>query len=105
MTMPVDHTHDLDFGVSRSNSEIAFSQEWDGRLTWNEKDVSHSFITMILTSVIMVGWAFVPDSDRVTSYVGVTSTYRVQYGGGGLAHGHADKKQTNKQTNKQNYLK
>ena len=63
MTLPFDHTHDLDLGVSRSKSEIALSQEWDGRLTWNEKDVSHSFMTMILTSVTMVGWADVPDSD------------------------------------------
>ena len=65
MTLPFDHTHDLDPGVeiSRSESEIALSQEWDGRLTWNEKDVSHPFMTMILTSVTMVGWADVPDSD------------------------------------------
>ena len=57
MTLPFDHTHDLDLGVeiSRSESEIALSQEWDGRLTWNEKDVSHPFMTMILTSVTMVG--------------------------------------------------
>ena len=32
-------------------------------MTWNEKDVSHQFMTMILTSVTMVGWADVPDSD------------------------------------------
>ena len=56
--------HDLDLGVSRSEFEIASSQEWDGRLTWNEKDLSHPFMTMILTSVITVGWADVPDSDR-----------------------------------------
>ena len=60
-----DHTHDLEPGVeiSSSESEIALSQEWDGRLTWNEKDVSHPFRTMILTIVTMVGWADVPDSD------------------------------------------
>ena len=65
MTLPFDHTHGLDFGVeiSRSESEITLSQEWDGRLTWNEKDVSHPFMTMILTSVTMEGWADVPDSD------------------------------------------
>ena len=65
MTLPFNHTHDLDTGVeiSRSKSEIALSQEWDGRLTWNEKDVSHPFMTMIWTSVTMVGWADVPDSD------------------------------------------
>ena len=65
MTLPFDHTHDLDLGVkiSRSESEIALSQEWGSRLTGNEKDVSHAFMTMILTSVTMVGWADVPDSD------------------------------------------
>ena len=62
--MTFDHTRDLDLGVSRSESEIALPQEWDGRLTWNEKDVSHPFMTMILTSVNTVGWADVPDSDR-----------------------------------------
>ena len=40
MTLPFDHTHDLDLGVSRSESEIALSQEWGSRLTMNEKDVS-----------------------------------------------------------------
>ena len=61
MTLPFDHTHDhthdLDLGVeiSRSESEIALSQEWDGWLTWNETDTSHPFITLILTSVTMVG--------------------------------------------------
>ena len=65
MTLPFDHTHDLDLGVeiSRSESEIALSQKWGGRLTWKVKDVSHPFMTMILTSVTMVGWADVPDSD------------------------------------------
>ena len=33
-------THDLDLGFSRSNFENAVSQEWEGRLTWNERDVS-----------------------------------------------------------------
>ena len=65
MTLPLDHTHALDPGVqiSRQESEIALSQEWDGPLTWNKKDVSHLFITMILTSVTMMGWADVPDND------------------------------------------
>ena len=57
MTLPFDHTHDLDLGVSRSESEIALSQEWGGRLTMSEKDVSHPFMTMILTCVTMVGVA------------------------------------------------
>ena len=64
MTLPFDHTHDLDLGVSRSESELTLSQEWDGRLTWNEKGVSHPFMTIILTNVTMVGWADVMDSDR-----------------------------------------
>ena len=65
MTLPFDQTHDLDLGVeiSRSESEIALSRDWDGRLTWNEKDVSHPFMTMIWTSLTMVGWADIPDSD------------------------------------------
>ena len=33
-------THDLDLGFSRSNFENAVSHEWEGRLTWNERDVS-----------------------------------------------------------------
>ena len=63
--MTFDHTHDLDpcVEISRSKSEKALSQEWDGRLTWNEKYVSHPFMIMILTSVTMVGWANVPGSD------------------------------------------
>ena len=64
MTFPSDHIHDLDLGVSRSEFEIALSQEWDGWLTWNEKDVSHPLMTMILTSVTMVGWADLLDSDQ-----------------------------------------
>ena len=34
-------------------------------------------MTMMLTSVTMVWWADVPDSERVTSDVGVPSTYLV----------------------------
>ena len=64
MTLPFDHTLQLDLGVSRSESEIALSQEWGGRLAMNEKDVSHPFMTMILTCVTMMGWVDVPDSDR-----------------------------------------
>ena len=68
MTLPFDHIHDLDLGVSRSESEIAVSQKCGGRLTWNEKDVccgssTHDHESMILTSVTMVGMADVPDID------------------------------------------
>ena len=30
----------------------------------NKKDVSHPYMAMVLSSVTMVGWADVPDSDR-----------------------------------------
>ena len=40
VTSNVPLPHDLDLGFSRSNFENAVSQEWEGRLTWNEKDVS-----------------------------------------------------------------
>ena len=30
----------LDLGFSRSNFEKVISQEWEGRLTWDERDVS-----------------------------------------------------------------
>ena len=33
-------SYDLDLGFSRSNFETAVSKEWEGRLTWNERDVS-----------------------------------------------------------------
>ena len=32
--------HGIDLGFSRSNFETVVSQEWDGRLTWDERDVS-----------------------------------------------------------------
>ena len=32
--------HDLDRGFARSNFEKVVSQEWDGQLTWNERDMS-----------------------------------------------------------------
>ena len=40
VTFNVPLTHDLDIGFSRSNFEKVVSQEWDGRLTWDERDVS-----------------------------------------------------------------
>ena len=64
MTLPFDHTHNLDFAVLRSESKTALSQEWVGQLTCNQKDVSHAFMTMILTYVAMVGWADVPENDQ-----------------------------------------
>ena len=64
MTLPFDHTHDLDLEVSKSESEIAVYQERGSLLTMNEKDASRPFMIMILTCVTMVGWVDVPDSDR-----------------------------------------
>ena len=88
MTLPFDHIHDLDFGVC--NSLIS----WMVRLTWNKKDVSHPFMTMILISVIMVcGW-IVPDSaypeHRVSpqlSYPAPHSWHGHPHDPSGLCHG------------------
>ena len=46
------------FSVTVWNSLIS---GWDGWLTWNKKDVSHPLMTMILTSVTVVGWVDVLD--------------------------------------------
>ena len=41
MTLTFNLTHDLGLGFSRLlNFHIAISQEWEGQLTWNDKDVS-----------------------------------------------------------------
>ena len=40
VTLNFDLTHDLDLEFSMSNFKIAVSQEWEGRLTWNEKDMN-----------------------------------------------------------------
>ena len=64
MTLPFDHIWSWSWSLKFKESEIALSQEWDGWLTWKEKNVSHPFMTMVLTRVTMVGWADVPDSDR-----------------------------------------
>ena len=40
VTFNCDLTHDLDPWFSRSNFEIVITQEWDARLTWNERDMS-----------------------------------------------------------------
>ena len=39
VTFNVHLFHDLDLGFSRSNLEKVICQEWDGWLTWNERDV------------------------------------------------------------------
>ena len=40
VTLNFDLTHDLDLEFSMSNFKMAVSQEWEGRLTWNEKDMN-----------------------------------------------------------------
>ena len=40
VTFNVHLSHDLDLSFLRSNFEKVISQEWDGRLTWSERDVS-----------------------------------------------------------------
>ena len=40
MTFNFDLTHDLDLEFSTANFETAVSQEWQGRSTWNKRDVS-----------------------------------------------------------------
>ena len=39
-TFFVTLSYDLDLEFSMSNFKIAVSQEWEGRLTWNEKDMN-----------------------------------------------------------------
>ena len=38
VTLNFNLTNDLNLGFPRSNFEIAVSQEWEGWLTWNERD-------------------------------------------------------------------
>ena len=48
VTFNLDLNHDLDLGFSRSNFEKVVSQEWDGRLTWNERGVSRFNVGHVL---------------------------------------------------------
>ena len=48
VTFNVHLTHDLYLRFSRSNFENAVSQEWEGRLTWNERDVSRQNVGLML---------------------------------------------------------
>ena len=40
VTLNFHLNHGIDLEFSRSNFETVVSQEWDGRLTWDERDVS-----------------------------------------------------------------
>ena len=77
VTLTFDPTHDLDLVVSRSKFEIAL---WGGGgwLPWNERGVSRSFMTMIVTCGYpwWDGWMY-RILTGVTSDVGVLSTYLV----------------------------
>ena len=61
MVLRFDHTHGLDLIVSRSKFDIALFKEWEGWLTWIEKDESiiHDHEHM----GNLVRWVDVPDSD------------------------------------------
>ena len=71
----------IDF--SRSTFERALCQDSEGRLTWDERDVSRSFITLILT-IVWPWWMDVPDrygdiimgtmASQITSLIIVYST-------------------------------
>ena len=66
MTVIFHDTYDLVLHFSRSKFEIALSQGSEGQLTWNEVDVSQSFMTMIVTFLWpwWGGWMF-----RITTQV------------------------------------
>ena len=49
VTLPFDHTHDLDLKVKRSQFKNSLTQEWVGWFTRNEMDASHSFMIMPVT--------------------------------------------------------
>ena len=51
VTLTFDPTRDLDLVISMSKFEIALFEEKEGWLTWNERDVSWSFMTMTVTYV------------------------------------------------------
>ena len=53
------YVHDINLGFSKSNFEAAISQEWKVRLTWNDRDVSRSFIDMAIGNAIEIGSALV----------------------------------------------
>ena len=41
-------SYDLDLGFSQSNFKNAVSREWEGRLTWNQRDVSRWDVRLTL---------------------------------------------------------
>ena len=70
----IDHIHGIDRGFSRSNLEIAISQEWEG--DWHRtRDMIQSFMTMNVNfcDQVEVQRSF-PIVTRVISDIGVPST-------------------------------
>ena len=49
MVLHFEHIHGIDLVVSRWRFEISLFEEWEGLLTWNESDVSQSFMTVTVT--------------------------------------------------------
>ena len=63
MTLPFDHTHDIDLEVSTSEYEIASGMGWLVDMEWKgyESSIHDHDIDYCVT---MVGWVGVPDNDR-----------------------------------------
>ena len=77
MILGLDHTPDLDLGVSRSESAIVLSQEWDSQLTKKEKIwVIHSWPSYWLVRSWWGGRMY-HIVTGVTSDIGAPSTYLV----------------------------
>ena len=81
MVLPFDHTHDLDPVVSMSKFEIALFQEWEGWLTWNERESIIHDHDCDLWVTMVGGWMY-RIMTRVTSDVSVPSIYLVGWGNG-----------------------
>ena len=77
MTLPFDHTHDLDLQILRSEFEIALSHEWDGWLTRKERDELSIHDNDSDFCSTMLGWVDEPDSNQGDFDLGVSSTYLV----------------------------
>ena len=59
-----DLTHDLDLGCFKVKFRNSFILGMGRLIDMERKGYESSFMTMILTSATMVGWADVPDIDR-----------------------------------------
>ena len=57
MTLPFDHIHDLDFGVSRSESAIALSHEMERPIDMEQKGCESSIHAHDIDLCDHGGWA------------------------------------------------